>query len=382
VYSVKVTLPDGTAAPKTYPLPHGQAFAQPLDQSQDAFQLTVEDAATRAYMQRYPFALGPDSAMDARCRQLIHDNLAIRNRVQSAPLIRLKPEQTLLTSEQMARLERIMDESEVPQAERAEMIDDYAWEANLVPLDTKDALVIGCAHGTELMFLRAVLPEANITALDYEDMIPPARMRAIGVRFFQGDLNTLLADFGQEFDLIASNHTLEHLYTPDEILATFAELLRSHGALISTLPMDGMEGSPFLDKVKQAAATKTVHPLDIVYLDTGHPWKTNPADLDATLQEAGFERPQLYQREEHLSRIAACGEKRLKTELVFGKALHTVFFGLPRSFAKIVFSKNPPRFFSRGLLAAERRIWFGSNRLKNRYTQEVLVLARKSSTTA
>src|ERR1700747_3210104 len=51
---------------------------------------------------------------------------------------------------QMNRLLRIMDESGVPRAARAEMIDDYGWEANLVPPETKDALVLGCADGTEL----------------------------------------------------------------------------------------------------------------------------------------------------------------------------------------------------------------------------------------
>jgi hypothetical protein len=49
----------------------------------------------------------------------------------------------------------------VPQAPRGEMIDDYAWEANLILLDTNDVLVLGCADGTELMILRAVLPEAT-----------------------------------------------------------------------------------------------------------------------------------------------------------------------------------------------------------------------------
>jgi hypothetical protein len=120
--------------------------------------------------------------------------------------------------------------------------------------------------------------------------------------------------------------------------------------------------------------------LDVVYLDAGHPWKTNPADLDATMQEVGFERPHLYQREHHLSRVTAGGEKRLKAELALGVTLHTIFFGWPRSFAKILFLRNPPALLSRGMLAVERRIWFGTNRLKNRYTQEVLVLARKSRT--
>jgi SAM-dependent methyltransferase len=267
----------------------------------------------------------------------------------------------------------------VPQALRAGMIDDYGWEANLVPLDTKDALVIGCADGIELMFLRAMLPEATITALDYEDVIPEARKQATGVRFLQGDMNALLASFGQEFDLISSNHTLEHLYTPNEVLTTLAGLLRNNGALISTLPMDGMEGTPFLEKVKDAAIRKTAHPLDVVYLDAGHPWKTNPADLDATMQEAGFERPLLYQRQQHLSRSIPFGERRFKAGLATGKALHTVFFVWPRSLAKVIFTKNPPRILNACLLGAERRVWFGSNLLKNIYTQEVLVLARKNS---
>jgi hypothetical protein len=208
------------------------------------------------------------------------------------------------------------------------------------------------------------------------------RKRVTGVRFFKGDMNALLASFGQEFDLISSNHTLEHLYTPNEVLTTLAGLLRPHGALISTLPMDAMDGSPFLEKVKTATLRKTAHPLDVVYLDAGHPWKTNPADMDATMREVGFDRPKFYQRQMHLSRYAAFGEKRFKAQLAFGKILHSIFFSGPRSLTKMVFSNNPPDLLNRCLLAAERRVWFGANILKNRYTQEVLVLARKDSAAA
>jgi hypothetical protein len=192
-------------------------------------------------------------------------------------------------------------------------------------------------------------------------------------------MNALLATFGQEFDLISSNHTLEHLNTPNE-LRTLAGLLRQHGALISTLPMDGMDGSPFLEKVKDTVKKKTAQPLDVVYLDAGHPWKANPTDLGVRFQEVGVERPLLYQRQLH--RFASFGERRFKAQLAFGRALQTLFFGLPRSIAKVLFSKNPPRIFCRVLLGLERRVWFGSNNLKNRYTQEVMVLARKNSVAA
>ncbi|WP_263367583.1 class I SAM-dependent methyltransferase [Edaphobacter bradus] len=352
---------------------------QIVDQNLDAFQLTVEDPTVRAYLQRHPFAVGPDRTMNARCGDIFQNQLTIRNRTHPVETIMLKPHETLLTPKQMDRLDRLMNEAGISTSARAGLVDDYAWETSLVPLDTKDVLVIGCADGPELMFLRAVLPEANITALDYEDMIPPALSRAIGVRFFQGDLHELLARFGQEFDLISSNHTIEHLYTPDEILATLSGLLRDRGVLISTLPMDGMAGTPFLKRVRDVAITKRVHPLDYVYLDAGHPWKTNPADMSATLQEVGFEPPVFYQREQHLSREAAYGEARFNAGLAIGKILHTIFFGLPRSFAKVAFPKRAPNVISKVLLAAERRIWFGTNRLKNKYTQEVLVLARKAS---
>lgn len=352
-------------------------------QDYDAFQLTITDPAVRAYLQRYPFATGPDSAMNAHCRQEIGIHLAVRPRPRMATrVVRLKPDETRLAAEEIDRLERILDESEVPQAARAEMINDFAWEANLVPRDVKDVLVIGCGNGEELMFLRAVLPETNITALDYTDSVPPARKRATGVRFFQGDMQALLSGFGQEFDLISSNHTLEHLYMPNEVLTTLAKILRPHGALISVLPMDGWEHNPFLAQTRDMATKTAVYPLDVVYLDAGHPWKTNPDDLNATLQEVGFEPPQFYQREEHLSRCIKGNEKQLKTGLAIGKMLHLFAFRLPRSLMKLLFPQTPPNLLSKCMLAAERRVWFGTNRLKNTYTPEILILAQKRSSTA
>lgn len=348
------------------------------DRNHDAFRLTVEDPAIRSYLQRYPFADGPDKATNARCLQIIRDRLTARSNVPTgAPIVWLEPNETPLTAEQMARLKRIMDESGLPAEARPKLINDYAWEASLIPPGTKSALVIGCGDGVELMFMRAVLPEAKITALDYDDFMSPECKNAVGARFFQGDFHALLAGFGQEFDLISSNHTLEHLYTPEEILAMLAGLLVDHGALISTLPMDATPDSPFREKVLELTTTKNAHLLDLVYLDAGHPWKTNPADLNATLQEAGFEPPRLYQRREHLSRVVAGSKRRFKAQLFVGRTLHTFFFALPRWFAKTIFPNNPPGIVTRSLQGAERRMWFGTNQLKNRYTQEVLVLAYK-----
>jgi SAM-dependent methyltransferase len=349
------------------------------DHSNDATQLTIEEADICAYLQVNPAAAGPDIEMNARCRRAICEHLAIRRHSYVAPpkVSRLKPQETQLTNEQLKRLGYLMDEVSIPAATRSKMIDDFGWEANLVPSGAKNVLVIGCGKGEELLFLSAVLPDTRITALDYRDELSPALKQATGVRLIVGNMNEILPDLNQEFDLISSNHTLEHLYKPAETLAALASVLRPGGALISTLPMDGMSSNPFLVDVKRAVDRKNSHPLDIVYLDAGHPWKTNPADLVATLMEAGFEHPQLYQREKHLSRVANGGEQQLRRGLAIGKVLHTLTFRLSREVLKVVFPKNPPRAVSRILLAAELRLWFGTNRLKNTFMQEVLVRARK-----
>ncbi|HEY0264351.1 MAG TPA: class I SAM-dependent methyltransferase [Granulicella sp.] len=333
----------------------------------------------RAYLQRYPFVMGPDKKMNALSRQAIQEGLKPRAPGTSqATVTRLLPDETHLTGDEMRRLQQIMDASMIPLSSRAGMIDDFAWEANLGPRHSSDVLVLGCGNGIELMFLRAVLPEARITAIDYSRSLSGAIEQATGVRFFQGDMNDLLAGFGQEFDLISSNHTLEHLYEPNELLTILAGLLREGGSLISALPMDGMAVSPFWDEVRNATANRPIHPADMVYLDAGHPWKTNPTDLVTTIQASGFEKPSLYQRQEHLSRYAKLGEERFRKQMEQGKLLHRIFFNPPRALLKLLFPNSMPEILNRCLLAAERRVWFGTNNLKNRYTKEIFLFARKN----
>ncbi len=236
-----------------------------VHRNQNAVLLALNDPSIRSYLQRYPFATGPNEVLNELCRQAICENLTIRRREQATTqLRRLTRSQTQLTAEQSDRLERLMDEEMIPRSIRVRMIEDFGWEAALIPIETKDVLVIGCGDATEVVFLRAVLPDATITALDYRDEISSARKKSTGVKLIEGDLQVLLPLFGQEFDLVSSNHTLEHLYAPDEVLAAIAKLLRPNGALISTLPLEGMDNNPFLDRAKEVALKKAVHPLDCI----------------------------------------------------------------------------------------------------------------------
>jgi SAM-dependent methyltransferase len=277
----------------------------------------------------------------------------------------------------MARLESLMDSAGIPSEARPGMINDFAWETQRIPAGRSDVLVIGCGDGIELLFLRATLPEAAITAVDYTDALTPALKKAVGLNIIAGDMKHILGGFEQRFSLIFSNHTLEHLYTPDTMLALLFRLLDEDGVLLSTLPMDAVPGGPFVDRLAEIAGRRDIHPVEFVYLNGGHPWKTNPSDLDATFKATGFRKVELFQRGEHLSRYFAGSEEQFHAKKNRGVRLNLLIFGSTRRLLKFLFPKEPPVLLVRILLAAERRSWFGVNPLNSVFSQEACVVAYK-----
>ncbi|MBW4038688.1 MAG: class I SAM-dependent methyltransferase [Acidobacteria bacterium] len=282
----------------------------PSHGAQPAIQIHLDNPKLQAYLQRYPFAQGPDPEMNQLGRSAIAKGVKFRPTAPNTKTCLLKHEQTLLAAAEQSRAESLLDQIAIPDNEKRMYFDDFEWETNFVPRETKSVLVIGCGNGIELIFLRAVLPNARIMAIDYHDARLPKLGSTVGMQFLQGDICEHLASFDRSYDLIFSNHTLEHLYDPDEMLAIFARLLLPGGCLLSTLPMAGKAGTPFLPKVHRFAAQHDgnneprIHPLDLVYFDSGHPWKTNPDDLSSTVKRAGFKDVKIFQRENHISRPA------------------------------------------------------------------------------
>jgi SAM-dependent methyltransferase len=254
-------------------------------------------------------------------------------------------------------------------------VDDFGWEANLVPRTAKSVLVMGCGDGIELIFLRAVLPNARLTAVDYYNSLLPGLQEAVGVELHQGDLSVLLPSLQREFDLLYSNHTMEHLFDPDATLGTLASLLVPGGCLVSVFPMHGSPGSPYTEFARRVATeNRPVHPVDFVSLDLGHPWKSNAGDVVRTFEAAGFGKTELFQRIGHLSRglkrAAGVYERERKRQM----ALNRWLLAPTRWLIRHLFpSRHTPSFVIRLWFALERRVPFGTNTVMNHYTDEVLV---------
>jgi SAM-dependent methyltransferase len=339
-------------------------------------QIDVADAELQAYLQRYPFASGPDEAMNQRGRAAA---AAIRLREPGAPFATtlLQPVETLLGSEEEARLQTLFETVSMEEAAQRRHRDDFGWEASLVPDSAFNVLVLGVGDGIELLFLRAVLPAARLTALDYVDALLPGVAAATGVTLLTGDMHAHLRGLPCEYDLVFSNHTLEHLYTPDATLATLAGLLVPGGHILSTLPLMGQPGSPFLERVRafaEQSERREIHPVDAVFFDLGHPWKTNPADIAATLTRAGFAEVRVYQCAGHLGRPMAATADELARRRGTALLLYRIFLA-PLRWAARLLTPLAPQTVPRRLFALERRLPFGVNNTMNRLSEEACFVA-------
>jgi SAM-dependent methyltransferase len=243
--------------------------------------------------------------------------------------------------------------------------------------------VIGCGDGIELLFLRAVLPEAQITAIDYHDSLLPGVFDAVGMTLLEGDMHGYLQSLEPVYDLIFSNHTVEHLYDPDRTLAILASLLASGGFMLSVLPMNGQPGSPYLERAHQfiekrlSSAEARIPMLDLVSFDLGHPWKTNPSDIFATLTRAGFDQVRIFQRRDHLCRPTKAAQAELERKRKLVIFLNSVLIAPLHFVAKMLFPGGVPLRLRKLIFAVERRLPFGTNRSANALSEEALFLCRK-----
>jgi hypothetical protein len=161
-----------------------------------------------------------------------------------------------------------------------------------------------------------------------------------------------------------------------------AGLLSSGGHIISTLPLMGQPGSPFLDYVRQfaeqtelrEAQARKIHPVDAVFFDLGHPWKTNPADIAATLTRAGYANVRVYQRAGHLGRPIAATAEELAQHRRAARMLYTLLLA-PLRWAARLLTPLAPRQTPRLLFALERRLPFGVNNTMNRLSEEACFVA-------
>lgn len=258
---------------------------------------------------------------------------------------------------------------------------DYGWKMRQLPDGVGRILSVGCGGGRELIFLRSRYPEAQIVALDYGMGVEggSGTLDILGVEFVAGDIfestKKLGAD-GPRFDLIFSNHVIEHFYDPDEQISELCSLLKAGGLFTAGVPLDAYPLSDLL--AERSRDPQSTNALDIDWLDLRHPWKTNEADLARTLLGAGMGSVVLFRRVHHANNskcevdlsLEGCTQREMRARRIESLTLQPWIGAM-----KLLFGRNPPRRLARLVFAMNRRLWFGRYRLKCDIQPEVFATA-------
>jgi len=149
--------------------------------SNPSILLSVDDLSLRIYLQQYPFATGPDRGLNEKALSAIRRSFQSRPSDVETSITLLPPNSTEISGVVLARAAAIFASIGVGDSVQQKLANDYGWRVNHIPANTRSLLSIGCGEGQELVFIRAIFPEIEITALDYRKTLLPGLAAAVGL---------------------------------------------------------------------------------------------------------------------------------------------------------------------------------------------------------
>jgi 2-polyprenyl-3-methyl-5-hydroxy-6-metoxy-1,4-benzoquinol methylase len=338
--------------------------------------LRIVDTEVQRYLQRFPYATGPDKEMNQRCVAVLPNAINLCMTTAEEPEIAAVGADA--RNEWQDRAIELLALFRSDSREIGKLVDEYGWKVAAIPSESRRILSIGCGDGSELAVMRSMFPEAEINAIDWECKIPLEVLHQLRVQFNEASFIDRLSIEMHNYDVIFSNHVLEHLYDPENTLHQLLNWLRPGGVLVSALPMDAAEEAPFSTQLaKVVKSQRKIAPIDLSWIDLGHPWKTNPSNLNYVLTTAGYTNIQLFQRAHHPSRFVPGDRAQLKRLKMVALLLDSMVLGVPRAVFRLW--KDPSHQARKLFYAVESRLWFGRGRLKNLLSPEILCRAERPS---
>ena len=326
---------------------------QDSDMRECALLLRVNDRSLHAYIQQNPFCTGPDETLNRKCFNALFEQLEIRQPKVSRPIERL--ERSELADEEAVRLAArdILRNIGLAEADCDKRLRNRAWKICLARSDAKSVLALGCGEGDEIAALRARAPRSRILGLDWVDKCLPGLLDAAKADFIHGDFNDRLGEHKETFDLVFSNHVIEHSFDPDELLRSIRASLKPRGQLVSAIPLDGEAENPiFKQALSLAREPGRIQRSDMFLMLGGHPYKTNASEFAEAVLNAGFRAVRVAYRPWSPTCYNSLDEDALSVSRAAHMKLHGASTGLLSSAVNRIFSDNPPLTALRALGAS------------------------------
>lgn len=333
--------------------------------------IEFSDETMQIELQKYPMLNG--SILSAEILKTLPSVLKLRYPKSSGVIEKIDEFESLLPESVSDRAVSLLNKAGFNSQEIIMLIEKFAWKFRECPASINTVMSIGCGDGTELIFLRALAPKARIVGIDWQDNINPNIKKITEVEFIKTNLNHYFSIHKEKYDIIFSNHVLEHMYDPEKMLRLIHNNLTESGYLIAALPMDGSDGRALA--IYNQLRGK-INLLELGEVDFGHPWKTNPSDIKDSLLNAGYTSVRLLQRKDHLNYQIIGSQEKLEIHYKKGKILNNILIKPFKVLANYLLYYCQSSLIIKYFYSLERRFWFGSNNLKNSTAQEILVIGR------
>ena len=346
-----------------------------------AFLIRLPDPKHQAYVQKNPFLNGPDRALNRDLRAAWHASLETRAlpRVPFTHELIDVPLDAILADDDRAAVTKACALVGLDDAETRRIVNVWGWKVARAPRTARRILSIGCGMGHELLVLRALFPDAELHGVDYDVVVPSEWRKTLDL----GDLRSqhieeYLSEHRSTFDLVFSNHSLEHLSSPDQTLRLVREALAPGGSCVSALPLEADESNPFLRELLAIAEMRNEadRHLDFELINPGHAWKTNREDVAATFHASGFRDIRMFTRAKYPSYLQPPTHvSRLRRMLVVGRLLERLTLRPLRQGLRRVYPGEMPYVAIKAYYTIAGRCWFSRLRLIHNLMHEVLVVA-------
>jgi len=345
--------------------------------SNPAFDFRVPDDDVRVYLQTQVLASGqqPDTFLKVVKLAKAHFRMRPRPATVTGKFLELEADECLPSETLKEGAYQWFERFEYSEDEKSWEFSYLAWKISRLPDGLGNILVVGCGSGSELILLRSKYPIAQITAIDYIQYLKcgEAEIDALKVNFIEGDIFRTLETLPQTFDLVFSNHVIEHFYEPDEQLSKLVSVIRPGGLFAAALPLDSSLHTDHFQA--RASCPSSIIPLDIGWMDLRHPWKTNETDLAGTMAQSGMSQITIVQRRAHACTHHAVSLEDIRRVERRAERLYRLLLAPVR--VVLTLSRVAPRLTARLFFSLDRRMWFGRYRLKTEYQPEVFVTAIK-----
>ena len=351
----------------------------------DAFLIQIANSKHQEYVQKNPFLLGPDVALNRELSEAWQANLDIRRplRVPYHHETFEVPLNDLVTERDWKAIVRTSASVGLNEADARGAVNAWGWKLVRAPRDARRILSIGCALGQELVVLRALFPDADLHGVDYDMAVPSEWQKTLRLGELKSQpIEDYLSSHPQSFDLVFSNHTLEHLSAPDRTLRLMRQALVPGGTCVSALPLEGDESNPFYGDLSRIAegVDKADPQLDLEFINPGHAWKTNREDLAATFYASGFRDIRMFTRANypayvHLHNHTPWHVSTFQPRRLVGSLLEQATFRLLRRGLRRIYPHEIPQSAVKMYYRLAGRCWFSRVRLLHALMHETVVVA-------